>query len=340
LLAATWLLTVLLVGRLHALARRYGVDYDSMILGSKWLIATLIFSIGMRLFAVLSATMIGRIFFEYVGRVLMVVAVSWLLVRITRFLALIKTRRLRADNLPGKIAAVELFGWLIASMWAIIGLFLILSSLGVELTAAIAGLGVGSIAIAFAAQKTLENLFGTVMIVGDDVVKVGDYCQAGAIEGRIESIGLRSTRIRTLDRALVSVPNGQLAAMSVGSLAQRDKFLFRHLIRLRYDTTGEQLREVIARIEKMLTEQADLEAASARARLVRFADTSIEIEAFAYVLTADGDVFVRRQHDLLLQIIDIVEATGTALSPPAAGVPAAATFSLNAQASEKPRAAR
>jgi MscS family membrane protein len=128
---------------------------------------------------------------------LLIAAVSWLIVRLTRLATNSRISHLRRGGSPGKIAAVELYGWLLVCIWAIVGLFLILRRSGVELTAAIAGLGVGGIAIAFAAQKTLENFFGTVMVVGDEVVKVGDYCQAGTIEGRIESIGLRSTRIRT-----------------------------------------------------------------------------------------------------------------------------------------------
>ena len=147
-------------------------------------------------------------------------------------------------------------------------------------------------AIAFAAQKTIENLFGTVMVVTDEAIQVGDYCQAGTIEGRVDSIGLRSTRIRTPDRAVVSIPNGQLAAMSIGNLTRRDKFLFRHTARLRYDTMADQLRHILAEIGKMMSEQGKLETATIRTRLIRFGDASLELEAAAYALTDDGDVFL------------------------------------------------
>jgi len=212
--------------------------------------------------------------------------------------------------LPGKIATVELSTWLLVSVWFTAGLFLILRSLGFELTAVIAGLGIGGIAFAFAAQKTIENLFGTVMVVADEVIQVGDYCQAGTVEGRVESIGLRSTQIRTLDRVLVSVPNGQLAATSIGNLARRDKFLFRHNVRLGIETTADQLRQVLAEIRKMMLEEAKLEPATVSIRLIRFGAASLELEAFAYVPTRDEDAFLALQEELLLRIMDIVEASG------------------------------
>ena len=201
--------------------------------------------------------------------------------------------------------------------------------MGFELTAVIAGLGIGGIAFAFAAQKTIENLFGTVMVVADEAIQVGDTCQTGTIEGRVESIGLRSTQIRTLDRALVSVPNGQLAATSIGNLARRDKFLFRHNIRLGYETTADQLRHVLAEIRKMMLEQAKLEPATVRTRLIRFGDASLELEAFAYVPTRDEGVFLEIQEELLLRIMDIVEASGAAFSLPTEAAPVPRNFALN-----------
>jgi MscS family membrane protein len=172
------------------------------------------------------------------------------------------------------------------------------------------------------------------MVVADEAIHVGDYCQAGTIEGRVESIGLRSTRIRTLDRAMVSIPNGQLAAMSIGNLG-RDKFLFRHSIRLRYETTADQLRHVLSEISRMMSEQVELESGTIRTRLIRFGDASLEVEAFAYVLTRDGEVFLKIQENLLLRIIDIVEASGTAVALPSGTPPVPKNFALDARARDK-----
>jgi MscS family membrane protein len=312
-----WLVTLALVALLRSFVRRNRIEYGEKGLERiKWLIWLLVFAVIARIAATEAVTVAARIFSEFVANVLMVVAVSWILVRMTRFAAEAKIHHLRQASSPGKIAAVELLSWLVMCVWVVTGLFLILRSFGVELTAAIAGLGVGTIAIAFAAQKTLENLFGTVMIVSDEIVKVGDFCQAGTVEGHVESIGLRSTRIRTADRTLVTIPNGQLAAMSVGNPARRDKFLFRHTIRIPYETTAAGLRSVLARILAILENEPNLEPGSVQARLTQFGNAAIEVQASAYVLTSSAAVFQDVQQELLLRIMDAIEACGTALVSP------------------------
>ena len=121
------------------------------------------------------------------------------------------------------------------------GLFLLYLS-DVDLTAALTGLGVGGLAIGFGAQKTIENLFGGIMVISDKPVNVGDVCRVGEFFGTVEDIGIRSTRIRTLDRTVVSVPNGQLAAMSLENFAVRDRIRFHHTVGLGRQTTADQLR--------------------------------------------------------------------------------------------------
>jgi MscS family membrane protein len=330
-IAAAWILTLVLLWLGRPWLLRHLPAGDRAITQLKWIMRLLLFAGAALVIAAQPITMVGRSFVGYLGKTLMIVAIIWMLIGLTKFLTHSKTQHLRHVNLPGKIAAVELFSWLFIFIWIVAGLFLILGSLGIELTAALAGLGVGTIAVAFAAQKTLENLFGTVMVVGDDVVKVGDYCQAGAIEGRIESIGLRSTRIRTLDRAVVSIPNGQLASMTVGNLADRDKFLFRHSIRLRYDTTADQLEEVLAKIRSTMLQEPRLEAESVRASLVRFGDAALEVEVFAYARVAESEIFTQIQHDLLVRIMRIIEASGTAAAPPLR-TPAIGAFGLQVEA--------
>ena len=149
----------------------------------KWLLFLLIFSLLARVVATQAATAEGRIFVTSVANVFIIVAAGWLLVRLTKLVARLKTQQLRQIGLPGKIAAVELSSWLLVCVWFTAGLFLILRSLGIELTAVIAGLGIGGIAFAFAAQKTIENLFGTVTVVADEAIQVGDHCQAGDYRG-------------------------------------------------------------------------------------------------------------------------------------------------------------
>jgi MscS family membrane protein len=329
LVGVAWPLTRWLLRLLHPLDLRHGGG--SVLAQVKWLLFVLIFSVLARIVATQAATAEGRIFVTSVANVFIVVAAAWILIRLTKLVARLKTQHLRQVGLPGKIAGVELSNWLLVCVWFTAGLFLVLRSMGFELTAVVAGLGIGGIAFAFAAQKTIENLFGTVTVVADEAVQVGDYCQVGAIEGRIESIGLRSTQIRTPDRTLVSVPNGQLAGSSVGNLARRDKFLFSHKIRLGYETTADQVRHVLAEVRKMMLEQAKLEPATVATRLTRFGDASLELQVSAYVPTRDEGAFLDIQEELLLRIMDIVEASGAAFSLPTEAAPVPTSFALKAR---------
>jgi MscS family membrane protein len=313
LIVLAWPVSRILFRLLHPLDLRHS---GGTVLGQiKWLLFLLILSVLARIVATQAATAEGRILVATVANVFIVVAAGWILVRLTKLVARLKTQNLRQIGLPGKIAAVELFTWLLVAVWFTAGLFLILRNLGFELTAVVAGLGIGGIAFAFAAQKTIENLFGTVTVVADEAIQVGDYCQIGSVEGRVENIGLRSTLIRTPDRTLVSVPNGQVAASSIGNLARRDKFLFRHSIRLGLETTADQVRQVLAEIRTMMQEHAKLDAATVKIRLIRIGDASLELEAFAYAPTRDQSEFLDTQEELLLRIMDIVEASAVRRKP-------------------------
>ena len=192
----------------------------------------------------------------------------------------------------------------------------VLSAWGYNATAILAGLGVGSIAIALAAQKTIENFFGGVSVISDRPVSVGDFCKVGDLMGTIEDIGLRSTRIRTLDRTMVSVPNGQFSSMTLENFEKRDKMLFHVTLNLRRDSTPDQVRIVLKSIAQILAGHSDVEAGALPVRFVGVGTYSLDVEIFVYVLTRNGDEFLRTQQDLLLKILDAVKAAGTALALP------------------------
>jgi MscS family membrane protein len=192
----------------------------------------------------------------------------------------------------------------------------LLSSWGYNTTTIVAGLGVGGIAIALAAQKTIENFFGGVAVVSDRPVAVGDFCKFGDRMGTVEDIGLRSTRIRSIERTLVTVPNGQFSSMTLENFDRRDKMLFHFMLNVRRDTKPDQVRELLTSVAKILTENPKLEAGALPVRFVGVGTYSLDLEIFVYVLTRDGDEFMKIQQDLYLRILDAVEAAGTALALP------------------------
>jgi MscS family membrane protein len=195
-------------------------------------------------------------------------------------------------------------------------LFVVLAALGFRITPVLAGLGIGGIAVALAAQKTIENFIGGVSVLSDQVIRVGDLCRFGDKMGHIEDIGLRSTRIRTLDRTELSIPNGAVANMNVENFSLRDKIMVKTSFGLRYDTTVDQLRCTLADVRRVLYSHPLVETDSARARFNGFAASALEIEMFFYVITPHYGDYAAAKEDVLLRVMETVEANGVRFAFP------------------------
>jgi MscS family membrane protein len=191
----------------------------------------------------------------------------------------------------------------------------VLSELGYPVTSLVAGLGIGGVAIALAAQKTVENLFGSLSIGVDQPFRVGDYITVDTVSGTVESIGLRSTRIRTLDRTLVTLPNGKLADMRVESFAGRDRIRFVCVLALTRGTSAAAVREVLLAARTLLQDHPkvwpDLSVAFAR-----LGESSLDVEITAWFVTTDGAEFAQLREEVLLDLLEIVEKAGSSLAYP------------------------
>ena len=192
----------------------------------------------------------------------------------------------------------------------------VMASWGYNTNTILTGVGIGGVAIALAAQKTIENLFGGVAVVSDRPVTVGDFCKFGERVGTVEDIGLRSTRVRTLDRTLVSIPNGEFSSMVLENFSRRDKVWFHPTFNLRRDTEPGQVRRILESIRHILTENPKVEVGVMPVRFVGAGSYSLDIEVFAYIRTTDYDEYLQFQQDLLLRIMDAISAAGTALAIP------------------------
>ena len=183
--------------------------------------------------------------------------------------------------------------------------------LGMPVFGIMAGLGVGGLAIALAAQATLENLIGGLNLFADRPIRVGDFCRCGSDEGTVEAIGIRSTRIRGSDRTLTTIPNGALSKMSIVNLARRDRMLLKSVLGVRYETSPEQLRYLLVKIREMLLGHPCIHPDTARARFIGFGASSLDIEVFAYVKTTIRAEFLAIQEDVLLRVMDLVAQSGS-----------------------------
>jgi MscS family membrane protein len=199
----------------------------------------------------------------------------------------------------------------------VLGVLAVLGNLGFNMSTALAGLGIGGLAIGFGAQKTIENLFGGVSVLADEVFRVGDVCRFGERTGVVEDIGLRSTRIRTDERTLVAIPNGTVATINLENLSRRDKILFKTTLNLRSETKADHLRFILSEVRRLLYSHPKVESTTVRVRLTDVAGAAPTVEIVAYVLTQDFNEFAAVREDLLLRIMDIVDSSGSGLALPA-----------------------
>ena len=261
-------------------------------------------------------SLLARQFWGVAGDVVIVIAISWLVAKAIRIASDLGVSRLQRTQAAERIAMAQLLARIAQVLVITFGGLGILYLIGVNLTAALTGLGIGGLAVAFAAQKTLENLFGGIMLVSDRPIRIGDACKVGDYSGTVVDIGFRSTRIRTPDRTIVSIPNGQLATMNIENYTLRDKYWLHPTISLKYDTTPEQLEITLGELRRLFEGHPKVEPGTFRVSFFRLGTSSLDIELFAYFLVTDYNEFMSLQELVLLRILAIVEEAGTALALP------------------------
>ena len=313
-----WLCLVLLEIPVRWWARRRGqveVANWRSVSAPAWLLAgTLVHQIFARY---LGMPLLPRHYYYQITTIALIISVTWIAWRFVRW----SLRRVRNRALAGGHAGtgtLMLLGERILKFVIfVLGVLAVLSNLGFNMSTALAGLGIGGLAIGFGAQKTIENLFGGVSVLGDEVFRVGDTCRFGDRTGTVEDIGLRSTRIRTEERTLVAIPNGTVATINLENLSRRDKILFKTTLGLRPESKADHVRFVLAEIRKLLYSHPRVETQTVRVRLVDIGGSSLSIELLSYVLTRDFNEFAAVREDLLLRIMDVLEDSGGGLALPA-----------------------
>lgn len=188
--------------------------------------------------------------------------------------------------------------------------------LGLPLPAVIAGLGVGGLAVALAAQPTVENLIGSFSLFADRPVRVGDFCSYGDRIGTVEEIGLRSTQIRGLDRTVTVVPNADFAKTQITNFSRRDRMLLQTTLALRYETTPDQLRFVLVKLRELLLAHPRILDELLRVRFAGLGEYALQVAIFAYVDTTDYEEFLAIREDVLLRVMDVLSDAGTSLAFP------------------------
>ena len=250
------------------------------------------------------------------SRVIGIILVIWAATGFCKAIAetIIASPKIRERSLDASLLRItaRIAAFIIGS-WIII---VSVKDLGADLLPLLAGLGVGGLAVALAAQRTLANFIGSLILFANKPVKPGDFCRYGDQIGTVEYIGLLSTRIRSLERTIVTVPNAELSEIKLENYAVRDQRLLKTVLQLRYETTPEQMRYILAKLREMLLGHPKVAADPARVRFVGYGAYSKDVEIFAYLLCQDQNTFLAIQEDILLRIEDIVNDAGSGFAFP------------------------
>ena len=193
-----------------------------------------------------------------------------------------------------------------------------LDNIGYKVTALLVELSIGGIAVALASQKNIENIIGAVTLFMSRPVKIGDMCRVGDKMGFVEEIGLGHTRIRTLERSVVSIANAQFVSMHIDNLSARDRFWYNPLLKLRYETTPGQLRYILIELRKMLYAHPKVLEEPLHVRFRGFGDSSLNVQIFSYIGVTSYKESLEVAEDLNFRIMDLVTEAGSSFAVPAA----------------------
>jgi MscS family membrane protein len=249
-------------------------------------------------------------------RGLLVADVFWFVLRTIDIFGQVIARSPWAAERPASRTLVPLgsrVGKVFVLAMAVVAL---LAELGYPVASLVAGLGIGGLALALAAQKTVENLFGAFSLGVDQPFREGDFVKVEDFVATVEAVGLRSTRFRTLDRTLVSIPNGRLADMRLENYSARDRMRLACTLSVVYGTTATQMRQVLEGVERVLRAHPRLWPDAVVVRFQKLGTSSLDIEVMAWFQTPEWSEFQLIRQEVLLQFMEVVEKAGTSFAFP------------------------
>ena len=250
------------------------------------------------------------------SRAALVFVIAWIVVRWLRVISLAVERQMARRGVADGVAFVRVGRAVAIGIVWLLGMAAALQIFGLDLSTVIAGLGIGTAAIALASQQTLSNLFGGASVVADQVLNVGETCMIDGKIATVERIGVRSTQLRTADRTVLVVANGDLAQSRIEKLSARDGF--RHVVTLgvRYETSPEAMLAIVADLEARMKEEPLVDPASAMAHWIGFGESSLNIEVRGMFRTLDMPTYRAAIQRLNADFVRIVARHGSGFAFP------------------------
>jgi MscS family membrane protein len=250
------------------------------------------------------------------AKLLAILSLGWFLVRIIDVVGELFLGHYRERKDSMGMAMVPVARKMLKPLVIAILLVVVLQNAGMNVGGLLAGLGIGGLALALSAKSTLENLLGSIIISIDRPFGIGDTIKVGDLSGTVEDLGLRSTRLRTLERTVVTIPNAQMADAKVENFGRRDRMRFFTRLGLQHDTTPDQLRFMVDEAKRYLLAHPRVIQDSFSVRFIGFADWALSIEVIAYVSTSDWDEFTGIREAMLMDMGDLVERSGSRFALP------------------------
>lgn len=319
LLLLTWLVTALARELFARITKRTETSWDDLLVDHLrspfrlWVGAI----IAGPLLALLELNARTSAFVTATVRVMVLLALFWAMLRAIR---LVQQRMENVAWAAGQTQQARTLAPLVGNFLrvtlVIVAVLVALAQFGYPVGTLLAGLGIGGIAVALAAQKTVEHLFGSVSLAADKAFRVGDWVRAGTTEGTVERIGLRSTSFRTNDRTVVRVPNGRLADERIETFGERDRMLLRTDLDLTLSTPLAQVEKTREDIRAIIAQHPLVWPDAVRVHVVAFTDSAIRLNVMAWFLTADYAEFLEIRHRLLLDFMRIIERNGSSFAFP------------------------
>ena len=250
------------------------------------------------------------------GGTLIIIAFAWTIIWLFDFYITYLQHKFEKEDRSGAIVLLKPAKTVVRILIVVIAFLAWLDNIGFQVTTLLAGLGVGGIAIALAAQAILADFIAAIILLMAQPVRVGDFCKFGNTLGTVEDIGLRATRIRTLDNTVVSVPNAEFSKQHIENYALREKVWFHPKIKLPYETSRETIKKIADGIEEMLKNHPEVHDEPIQIYFTEIGDYSHNIDVFSYVATGDYGTYKRIAHELNSAIMEIIEQAGARLALP------------------------
>lgn len=241
---------------------------------------------------------------------------TWIVLRIVDFFGLIFMYKASLTESKADDQLIPFVKEFVKILIVIFGLFFILGAVfNLNITSLIAGLGIGGLAIALAAKESLENLLGSFTIFLDKPFVVGDFVKIGSVQGNVERIGFRSTRIRTQDKTFVTVPNKRMVDSELDNFTLRNYFRVRFDLNILNETKEEQVKEIVFLIRKYITEHP-MVLNETTVHFYDFGEYSLKIYIQYFVNTTDFELFCKIKEEINLKMIGIIRNNGSDLAYP------------------------